>query len=87
MATNDERYFALYGGGHFAGLGKDLCRVCGTPTRDHRIGPCPMLGMAVIHGVHAGQVTSRTVWRNGGKPVPRPGATPQVRTPREGRTR
>jgi hypothetical protein len=41
-----------------AGLGIDLCRVCGYATRDHKVGPCPVLGMDLIY-VAAGTTDRR----------------------------
>ncbi len=34
----------------YAGNGTDLCRVCGYPTRNHEMKPCPVLGLDFIIG-------------------------------------
>ena len=33
----------------FAGHGIDKCRICGEPTRDHQLKPCPEWGFEVIY--------------------------------------
>lgn len=53
------------------GLGIDLCRICGTPTRDHQIGPCPQAVVDVFYCKPVRRAsTNGTCIRCGGK-VPR----------------
>ncbi len=33
----------------YPGRGVDLCRICGTPTINHRIGPCPDAGVDLFY--------------------------------------
>ena len=56
----------------YPGRGVDLCRVCGEPTRDHEMKPCPKLDVEVLYaarvaGVHQERADGACV--NCGKPA------------------